>query len=94
MDFHEEDNNTIRSSHSQMFFKIGALENFAIFKGKQLCRSIFLIKLQVWRPATLLKRDSTQVFSCEYCEIFKNTFFTEHLQWLHFYYLIASIAPQ
>ena len=25
--------------------------------------------------ATLLKKDSTQVFSCEFCEIFKNTFF-------------------
>ena len=26
------------------------------------------------------KRDtSTQVFSCEFCEIFKDTFFTEHL---------------
>ena len=23
-----------------------------------------------------------QVFSCEICEIFKNRFFTEHLQWL------------
>ena len=23
----------------------------------------------------LFKRDSTQVFSCEYCEILKNTFF-------------------
>ena len=22
----------------------------------------------------------TQVFSCEFCEIFKNTFFTEHLR--------------
>ena len=26
-----------RSSHSQMFFKIGALKNFPIFTGKQLC---------------------------------------------------------
>ena len=24
----------------------------------------------------------TQVFSSEHCEIFKNTFFTEHLWWL------------
>ena len=28
-----------------MFFKIGALENFVIFKGKYLCWSLFLIKL-------------------------------------------------
>ena len=24
----------------------------------------------------------TQAFSCEICEIFKNTFFTEHMRWL------------
>ena len=28
---------------------------------------------------SFLKRDSTQVFSCEYCKIFKNTYFEEHL---------------
>ena len=30
--------------------------------------------------ATLLKRDSSTVFSYEICEIFKNTYFEEHLQ--------------
>ena len=33
------------SNSSQMFFKIGVLENFVIFTGKQLCWSLFLIKL-------------------------------------------------
>ena len=28
------------------------------------------------------KKTPTQVFSCEFCEIFKNTFSTEHLRWL------------
>ena len=32
------------------------LKNFATFTGKQLSWSLFLIKLQVWRPATLLKK--------------------------------------
>ena len=41
-----------------MFFKNSALKNFAIFKGKYLCWSLILIKLQAFRPATLLKRDS------------------------------------
>ena len=41
-----------------------------------------LIKLQA-APATLLKKKTlAQVFSCEFCEISKNTFFTEHLWWL------------
>ena len=30
-----------RSSRSQMFFKIGLLKNFAIFKGKHLCWNLF-----------------------------------------------------
>ena len=30
--------------------------------------------------ATLLKKTSTQVFSCEYCEIFKSTYFEKHLR--------------
>ena len=34
------------------------------------------------RPATLLKESLAQVFSYEFCEIFKNTFFIEHLRWL------------
>ena len=38
MDFHEEDNDIIRSSRSQMFFKIGVLKHFAVFTGKQSCR--------------------------------------------------------
>ena len=32
------------------------------------------------QPATFLKRDSTQAFSYEVCEIFKNTYFEEHLR--------------
>ena len=50
---------TFRSSSSQMFFKIGVLENFAIFTGKHLRWTISLVKLQASRPATLLNRDPT-----------------------------------
>ena len=62
--------------------KIGHLKNFANFTEKHLCWSLFLIKLQAFRPVTLLKRKPNQVFSCEICEMFKNTFFTEHIRWL------------
>ena len=72
-----------RSSHSQMFFKIDVLKNFANFTGKHLCWSLFSIQLQALRSAPLLKRDfnmldsnvMTYMFSCEICEIFKITFF-------------------
>ena len=36
---------TIRSSRSQMLFKIGVFKNFANFTGKHLCWSLFLKKL-------------------------------------------------
>ena len=34
-----------RSSHLQMFFKIGVPKNFANFTGKHLCWNLILIKL-------------------------------------------------
>ena len=49
--------------------KKGVLENFSKLTGKQSLR-----------PAILLKETLTQVFFCTFCEIFKNTIFTEHLQ--------------
>ena len=52
-----------RSSCSQIFIKISVLKNFAILTGKHLCQSLFLRKLQVLKPASLLKGDSnTGVF--------------------------------
>ena len=53
--------------------------SWIIFTGKNLCWSLFLIKLQLWEPATLLKKAPTQVLSCESCKLFKNNYFEEHL---------------
>ena len=47
-----------KSSRSQMFFKIDVLKNLAMFTGKHLCWSYFLIQLQGWRTAIVLQRDS------------------------------------
>ena len=34
--------------------------------------------MQSWEACNFIKKETaTQVFSCEFCEIFKNTFFTE-----------------
>ena len=70
-------NSRIRSNRLQMFFKIGVLKSFAIFRGKQLCWSLFLIKLQalVLQHYLKEKRDPNTCISCEYCKIFKNSFF-------------------
>ena len=78
-----------KSSRSRMteaatggvLLKKGMLKNFTIFIGRQLCWSLFVIKLLVFRPVVLLKRyPSTEVFYVsEYCKVSKNTYFEEHL---------------
>ena len=78
-----------KRSHSQMFFEMRSITNFAIFTRKHLCWGLFLIKLQAFRPATFLKRDSNTGVSCGYCEIFKNSFFRENLRWL-----LLTVLPQ
>ena len=57
-----------------MFLKKELLKNFTKFKGKHLCWSLFFNKDPGLRPATLLRKRLQQRFSCEFCEVFKNTF--------------------
>ena len=77
-----------------MFFKIDVVKNFAIFARKHLYWSYFLIKLQAWRSAILLKRDSnTGVFLWNW-EIFKNTYFEEHLRTAAFVLLIIKLVAR
>ena len=64
-----------RGSHLTCSIKKGVLENFTKFTGTLLCQSLFFNKV-----AGLTLETLAQVFSCEFCEIFKNTFFTEHLR--------------
>ena len=49
-----------KSSHRRCSIKKAYIKNLEIFAGKHLCWSLFLRKLQAWRPATLLKRDSKE----------------------------------
>ena len=65
-----------------MLFKISVLKYFAILTGKHLCWSLFLIKLQAFKPATLLKRDpNTSVFlrilrNCEKSAFYRTSLVT------------------
>ena len=61
-----------------MFFKKGVLETLANFTRKHLHWNLFLIKLQVFRPATLLKRNSNTGIFLRNFEICKNTYFEEY----------------
>ena len=72
-------NHMVEAATDKVFCKKGFLKNFAIFTGKHLCWSLFVTIVQTFRPATLLKRDSNTWFADEIWEIFKNTYFEQHL---------------
>ena len=55
----------------------GVHRNFTKFTEIHLCQSFFFNKVAALRPK---KETLAQVFSCEFFEISKNTFFTEHLR--------------
>ena len=67
-----------RSSHRRCSVRKGVIRNFVKFTGKHLCQSLFFNKVEGLRPALLKKRLSHRC-SCEFCEITKKTFLTEHL---------------
>ena len=67
-----------------MVFTPGALKNFVNFSGKILVLESFFKKASGPQGCNLLKRDPTQVFSCEIDKIFKSSFFTEHVRCLAF----------
>ena len=58
-----------RSSYRVSSERPGVLRNLAKFTGKHLRQGLNFTK----------KENLAQVFFCEFCEISKNTFFTEHL---------------
>ena len=64
----------------EVFCKKSVLINFTEYIRKHLCQSFFFNKVAGQRPVTLLEKSFPQVSSSEFCEIFKNTFFIEHLR--------------
>ena len=61
-----------RTSHQKCPVKKGVITNFAKFIEK---------RLQRLKSCNFIKNETlVQVFSCEFCEIFKNTYFVEHLR--------------
>ena len=60
--------------------KKGLLRNCAKFTGKHLCLRLFFNKAVGLSTCNFIEKETLiQVLSCEFCEISKNTFFTEHL---------------
>ena len=65
-----------------VFYKKGVFKNFAKFIEKHRWQSLFFNKV-AGNSCNFIKNETlAQVFSCKFCEISKNIFFTEHLRWL------------
>ena len=63
-----------------MFLKIWQNSHENTCVGVSLSRSLLSLSRSPRSHATLLEKTPAQVFSCEFCEIFKNTFLTELLR--------------
>ena len=67
----------------EVFYKKAVFRNFKKFTEKHLCQSLFFNKVAGLSCTTcnfIKKGTLAQVFSCEFYEIFKNTYFEEHLR--------------
>ena len=71
----------------EVFCKKGVFRNFAKFTGKHVCQSLFFSK--VAGTGTL-----AQVFSCEFCEISKNTFLYRTPADIKFYVPVVTLLTQ
>ena len=65
-----------RSIHRRCSTQKVVLKNLSIFTEKQLWWSLFFNNVGKIQACNFI---TTQVFSCEICKIFQNTFLTEHL---------------
>ena len=70
---------TARNSHQRGSVKKVLLRISENLQKNICARVSFLIKLQVNFHACKFIKKETQIFSCEFCQISKNTFLTEHL---------------
>ena len=71
---------TPKDRHSDVFCKKAVLAVLEHSLYIDYGWHLFLIKLQAFWPATLLKKDPAEVVFREFCENFKNTYFVEHMR--------------
>ena len=75
--------------YPEIFCNKNVLRNFDKFTGKHLCWSFFFNKVATsvagcrFSACNFIKKETlAQTFSCEFCKIFKNTFFYRKPLWL------------
>ena len=64
------------------------------FTEKHCTKVSFLIKLQAEACKLIKKEILAQVFPCEFCEIFKNTYFEEHLRTAASVCYVSRASPE
>ena len=69
-----------RSSSSEVFYKMGVLENLQNSEEKICAEISFSIKFLPGGLQLYQNRDSDIGVFCEFCKIFKNSYFVEHLR--------------
>ena len=64
----------------EVFYKKCVFKNFVKSTRKHQCWSLLFNNIAGFRPEayTFIKKTPTQVFSCEFCKIFKNAFLAVH----------------
>ena len=72
--------NLYRRSRPEVFYEKVFLKISNNSQENTCPRASLLIKLQASFCNFIKKETPAQVFSCEFCEIFKSTFFTEYLR--------------
>ena len=77
----DKDRSDYRSSRPEVFYRKVVLRNLTKLTGKHLCQSLYFNKVADLRQLHS-KRGFAQVLSYEFCEIFMNTFFIEHIRWV------------
>ena len=65
----------IQRQSTEMFYKKAVLKDFAMFTGNQLCWSLFIIKLQAFRPTVLLKILQHRCFPVNVTKFLRRAFF-------------------
>ena len=86
-----------RSSGSQLFYKIVKKKQLKIHLNLQEICSKFANFLQIYRTEScnlITKENVMQLLSRKFCDIFKNSFFIEHLRWLLLAGSICNYSPR
>ena len=71
---------SFRSGCLKVFCEKTVLKDLAKFTGKRVYRSLYFNKVEGGGLQFYQKKTPAQVLSCEFCKIFRNTYFEEHLQ--------------